>query len=325
MIIHPDLRALRSDDAPQRQAQAALIRAMDEWRAGPQAAAVLAGLEAFDGGAPLDACPSLAALFEPAGDPASTFARTLVDAMAGELGEAPLGHVPLRHFTDGTHSTLLLARAGRVTLSLVAIDGEGFARRPAPATVDFGPSDVWERVLAGSARAEIVACDGPGQDRMALDRHAVALRAGTVVRRAARRQALLMREVGGVLVLLRLQRRENPAGVTREYRLSDGALVHQAAGDPRDSRLELIMALLGRMERADAAPHMADVARGAGSAALRWQALRECLALDTSTGFRALCAIAERPGDPLAPPASALRRQLVAAHPLLAEREPCLA
>ena len=113
------------------------------------------------------------------------------------------------------------------------------------------------------------------------------------------------------------------AGVTREYRLADGRLVHQAAGNPRDSRIELMMALLGRMDRADAAPLLAGIAQEQGSDALRWQALREALALDTLAGFQALTAIARSDDDALAPAAGTLRSQLVETYPQLAGVEPC--
>ena len=88
-----------------------------------------------------------------------------------------------------------------------------------------------------------------------------------------------------------------------------------------------MLALLGRMRRAEAAPTMAAMAREAGPDGLRWQALREALALDTAEGFRALCHVARASDDPLAMPAGALRAQLVEAHPelLALEKQPCRA
>ena len=109
----------------------------------------------------------------------------------------------------------------------------------------------------------------------------------------------------------------------REYALADGSLVHQAASDPEDSRTELMMALLGRMNRADAAPSIAGIARGEGSAALRWQALRECLALDTRSGFEALDAVARDADDPLCSAAAALRARLIETYPQLREAAEC--
>jgi hypothetical protein len=78
-----------------------------------------------------------------------------------------------------------------------------------------------------------------------------------------------------------------------------------------------MLALLGRMRRAETAPVMAAIAREPGDASLRWQALRECLALDTAAGLAALSYLARTGDDPLAPPAGALRAQLIETHPEL--------
>lgn len=323
MHIHPDLRALRSDDTPQRDAQDALIRVVGAWRKQPRMAELLADLDAFATCRSLAECTTLAALFDEESGSAAALAHEFVQVTAESLERQPLGHVPLRHFTDGTVSTLLLARSGNVTLSLIAIDGDGLAARPAPVTADFSPSEVWERVLSGSASAELVERRSATREGAVLNRRAIALAPGKVVCRSAERQALLLRAVDGCLVSLRLQRRRSDAGPTREYRLDDGKLVHQAAGNPRDSRIELMMALLGRMERKDAAPQLSAIAQEEGSSALRWQALRECLALDTLAGFTALTAIARNETDELAAAAGALRSQLIEAHPQLAEVAAC--
>ena len=78
------------------------------------------------------------------------------------------------------------------------------------------------------------------------------------------------------------------------------------------------------MGRTDAAPLLAAMAEEDGGQSLRWQALRECLGLDSGAGYAALCRIAARPGDPLAAPAQALGQQLLAIHPQLAKATPCL-
>lgn len=322
MIVHPELRALRGDDTPQRDAQGRLIAAADAWRARPDVAAVLSALDDFAAGGGLDGHPALSRLFD-AGDAPRDLVDGFVMMMAGKLRADPLGHVPLRHFTDGVLSTLILARAGNATLALVALDGDGLATRPPPSTVDFNPNESWERVLAGTARAELIDRAHADDRRATLIRRTVELAPGTVIARDGERRSLHVLDVDGCLVTLRLQRRRARAGVTREYRLDDGALAHQAAANPRDSRLELMIALLGRMGRVDAAPLIADIAGAQGSAGLRWQALRECLALDTLAGFRALCAIADNDADPIAAPAQGLRAQLLDSYPQLAEMRPC--
>ena len=83
----------------------------------------------------------------------------------------------------------------------------------------------------------------------------------------------------------------------------------------------MMAALLGRMGRADAAPVLAELALQQGEDSLRWQALRECLALDTAQGFAALLSLARNADDPLCAEAGALRVQLVEAHPQLLQLE----
>ena len=139
-------------------------------------------------------------------------------------------------------------------------------------------------------------------------------------------EALQVLAIERRLVAVRLHRFASMPEPTREYRLSDGALLRQSAGHVRASRQEVMLALLGRMRRADAVPVMGAIAREPGDASLRWQALRECLALDTAEGFAALQTIAAAGDDPLSEQAAALRAQLIEAHPVLRalEQQTCL-
>ncbi len=330
MQLRAEIAALRRDDTPQRRAQAALMVAMDRWRAEPQPAAVHTELEAFEQGADIAQCPALAALFTPGNPAGQSLVAGLVAAMIGELSADPLGHVPMRHSTDGTTSTLLVAKAGLATLTLVAIDGVGLARAPAPVAISYAPGEAWEQVLAGGARAEMVTCHtgaGPVEKADArLEREPLTLRAGICLARDCRREALLLHGVEGRLVTLRLHRPHTPQhggnDPVREYALDSGKLLHRAAGTPAESRYELMISLLGRMGRADAAPLLASMALGPDSPGLRWQAMCECLGLDTATGFRALSSLSRRADDPLATPAAALRAQLLESWPQLAVLEP---
>jgi hypothetical protein len=319
MIIHPELRALRADDGPQRAAQDAMVERVSVWREQPGVMALLDAVKAFASGGWEQSPDVLTRLFGEDDAPARDLASDLVRVVTGALADNPLGHVPFRHFSDDTLATLQLAKAGDTALSLVAIDGAGLAKRAAATTADFSPSEVWERVLAGEARAVVIDRGVTGPDRAELAVSHRTLRPGSLIVRDARSRHVRLDRVEGCLVSLRLQRRLPHGGPTREYALADGKLVHQAAGNPQDSRTELMMALLGRMGRTDAAPHLAGIACEAGSTALRWQALRECLSLDTAAGFGALSEVAQRPGDELAAAAGALRSQLIEAYPQLRE------
>lgn len=322
MIVRPELQALRGNDAPQRQAQAAVRDVYEAWRTGPGGQAE-AELARFADGAALDDLPLLSALFAEGDGAADRFVGDLLARLLARLAADPLTQSPLRFSSDDAVTTLVLARQGAAILTLHLFNGQALEGRPAPRSVSFPPAETFEKILRGSGEALRVILQPGGDGRVSLAQVPVTFAAGEVTHRLGRREARVLRRIDGAMVSLRLQRRASAGEVVREFALADGTLLHQAAGSPRDSRLELAAALLGRMGRRDAAPLLAAMAEEQGSAALRWQALRECLALDSAAGFTALCRIARAPADPLAAPAGALRAQLLEAHPELSGVCPC--
>ncbi|USA38378.1 hypothetical protein [Pelagerythrobacter marinus] len=317
MRIDPAIAALRGDPAAGRPAQAAIERALAAWRREPAVAAACAELAAYGEGGALARYPALAALVE-AREAANAFVDPLLARVAGVLRRHPLAQLPFRHQAGEGVALLQLARAGRATLSLIGYDPA--ATRLAPRSVCFTDSHRHEICLAGRGRAQRVTLAAPTRGGAGLALADVALAPGTRMDFAGARATKIVRQVQRSVVLLRLTRVARVPGESREYRLSDGALLHRAAGTARESRRELALALLGRMARADALPLMLDAARS-GSDSARWQALRECLALDSGAGFSALARIARDPADPLAGPAAALRDDLLARHPVLAAAE----
>jgi len=319
VITRPEIAALQADPGLQACAQTGLATALAAWQREDAAAAVLADFARYAAHEPLQALPALAALFGDSVDPASRLVAPLIAGFCNTLDRQPFGIVPLRHFTDGVTSSLLLAREGEALLTLVAIDGAGLAARPAPTAVCFGHAEEWEVVIAGVGHGRLV--ERRGEQIIA---HPIALAPGLALGREAAREALIFDQIDGALLVLRLQRHEQSTLPKREFALSDGRLLRQASASNRESRLEMAVALLGRMGRADAAPQLAEIARDESHGdALRWQALRECLSLDTATGFWTLTAIARAGADPLAVPAGALRAQLLETYPQLAEVELC--
>lgn len=327
-----ELRAMLADPAALRRAQDRHTAAFAAWQAHPAAAPVLTDFAAYGAGAPLAALPALAGLF--AQSASADFIGALLAHMLPALAAAPMGQVPLRHAAARGHAALLLAREGDAALNLVAFDGAVLARAPRAPTVAFAPGEEWDAVVAGTGTARLIRrISGPSGTRLCCDD--VELAPGTALGRDGEREALVVDVAlpgGGRsgppqgLVMLRLQRRAPGTIPTREYDLASGELVHQADATPRESRHNVAIALLGAMRRTAAAPTLAEIAleveRGE---AVRWNALRECLGLDTAAGFRTLCTIARAPHDPLAHVAGALRAQLVEQHPVLAEIDPCLA
>ncbi|MEP6867709.1 MAG: hypothetical protein ABJA20_04270 [Novosphingobium sp.] len=314
-----DIAALKADPGRQSRAQQGLVAALADWQAKPGVAQVLSGFARYAAGAPLAEVADLGALFGGNARASLALVAPLVSAFAAALKEQPLGVVPLRHFTDGVLSSLMLAHEGEAMLTLVAIDGSGLAARPAPTSVGFAPADEWEIVLAGRGSGRLIERRGE-----VLTTHELELAPGLALGREAEREALIFDQIDGALLLLRLQRRRDLMLPKREFALDDGRLLHQASASPRESRHEIAVALLGKMKRADAGPLLAEIARDESHGdSLRWQALRECLGLDTRTGFWTLSAIARAGADPLSVPAGALRAQLLEAYPALAEVKLC--
>lgn len=309
MRIVPAIEDMRRDRGLQRRAQSAMIAASDDWCARPEVASLLAGLRHYGEGAPLSRCETLAAAFTP-GQSALLFATAFARHFLRELAANRFGQLPFRHGFDGTVSTLLLARSGRAQLIL-------HAREPGEwehATVGFSHAKRHEAVLAGYGEGRIVRRD-PASGEFRFE--PIALEPGCRLALDLSREALQVQGVDRRLVTLRLHRFAAAPEPSRDYRLADGAMLSQSAGDIRASRQEMMLALLGRMGRVEAAAEMAALACEPGDDSLRWQALRECLALDTAEGFRTLGAVARAAADPLAGPAGALRAQLVEAHPQL--------
>ncbi|WP_338243808.1 hypothetical protein [Aurantiacibacter hainanensis] len=316
MQVHPDIAALRSDRAPQRQAQAAMLRARDAWAAEPGASEMQAELEAYGRGASLEDCPVLESVFTETGE-----TERLIGLMSAHycraIGENPIGHPPFRNGFDGTSTSLLLAQSGRAQLMLQAREP---GRTDNPSHV-FSDATRFDAVLAGEAEARIVRIVDHAGDAASFSEERLSLRPGHRLAFDLGSEALAIDRVEGRFVVLRLMRASADPRPGREYDAATGRLLQQSAGKIATSRQEAIIALLGRMGRDDAAPHIAAVALKEGDTSLRWQALREALALDTATGFLALGRVARRSDDPLSAPAGALRAQLLETYPQLAQVE----
>lgn len=328
MLIRSSLQALRESDLAQRQGQAAMRTQRTAWQESGQGRTARLELAAFANGCALEDLPLLSLLFAPGDEGARAaqhYVREQLDPLVTVLGEQPLAQAPLAFAHDSAGATVVLARHGTTVLSLHVIDGDLLAARGRPQSIGLIPAETVERVMAGTATGEIARTDGPLGDSIQLQMRPCAMKPGDVNQRMGLEEVLILKDVAASLAMLRLQRRTSTLEVVREYRLSDGQLIHQAAGNPNASRLELAASLLGRMGRTDAAPLLSAIAEEEASEALRWQALRECIALDTATGFAALCRIARREIDPLAAAAGALRAQLLETYPQLLEADPCRA
>ncbi|UVI38452.1 hypothetical protein [Qipengyuania spongiae] len=326
MRIDPILSSLRRDAGPQRRAQRVLEAVRAEWKADRGVSEVLAQFVDYGAGRPLADCPTLAAVACDCGR-ASAFLAPLINGLVAELSRHPIGHVPFRHQYASGISVLLLGESGRATLSLVTYQNELLSGRSPAQSVCFTGGERYECYLAGSAEACIVEACGETDQGARLVERQLGLDAGETLALDGARVTKLVTRVPQRLVMLRLSRVPERPPPAREYRLADGRLIHRASGSRRESREEMMIALLGRMGRTDAGEVFANLAGSAGSEHLRWEALRQCLSLGTAEGFAALSRLAADRDNVLAAPAAALRSRLASIHPELAclETGPCRA
>lgn len=224
MDISPPIAALQADPAEQVHAQHGLTAALASWRESAGVRRVLAGFARYAKGAPLADQRELAGLFGGDEDAARDLVAPLLSGFAKALVQQPLGVVPVRHFTDGVMSVLMLAREGDSLLTLTAIDGAGLAARPEPKSACFSPSDEWEVVLSGTGKARLVERCG---ERIAT--HGLDLAPGLSLGRDGAREALIFDAADGVVLLLRLQRRLDSSQPRLEISLEDGKVLHRAS------------------------------------------------------------------------------------------------
>lgn len=309
------LAALRRDPALQRRAQTALEQAKHSWASGD--AVMLRGdLKRYGAGGMWEPGSALGRCLVDAGQ-ARDMVRALVGPMGTALREYPLGHIPLRHqYQDGI-GILLLGQTGRATMSLLVYED---SPRPPIRSVSFSDTECREIVLAGAARGRMFAIGEAQAECAQINSATHRWSTGACVHYRGPDQAKIVDAVDGRMVVLRISRDAARPVPAREYRLSDGALLHRASGSRQESRQDMALALLHAMGRGDAAPVMAEMALEP-DLAVRWQALRHGLALDTQAGFHALCHIADNRADPLAEQARDLKANLLAVYPQLSNLE----
>lgn len=306
MQVHPDIARLRSDGALQPRTDAAL----EQWRNTPHAIAAMESLAQFHQGAALEDVPFLARLVrEHAAGQA--FAEALITPFLAALQAEPLAQLPLGHSSGPGMARLRVATHGRASLTLLAIAQRA---RSAPVSVLFEDCAAHEIVLAGSGEALV-----HRREAKRLVTEAQACTAGTQFERKGPGTARQIIAVARPLLLLQLTLESEHPQPSQEIALADGALLKVISASKASGQQMMALGVLGALEDHAALRPMARLAKDvAADRDVRWEALRQCLALDAGQGLVVLAALAADPGDVLQAPAAALQRRLLAAHPDLA-------
>ena len=314
MRMSDQLVALRDDPARQEAVKSAAMSMRNAWAARPRVQALTAALAKYARGAAIEACEELAELVS-VQDIARSFVEEWIGQVVALLEEHPLARHEFESRSGGGVSSVTLANAGRSRLDLIVSCAKDEDCDQQSRALQFASVERNEICLSGSAEILVGRLE---RDRLEIERRR--LFAGDRLEFAADTMAKSVLSCSPGFAVLRLSRNSTDPSPTRDIRVSDGALLHQSSGDMSHSRSEIAMALLARMRRRDAVPAMMALAER-GSDHLRWEAVRNCLALDVRQGFQVLAGIAASADDPLCAPAGALRAQLIEHHPQLLELE----
>ncbi|WP_164117775.1 hypothetical protein [Sphingorhabdus sp. Alg239-R122] len=233
----------------------------------------------------------------------SGWALRWLDFFTAAQQERPFLQPAFQHFTNGILHSVVIADTSHATLSLAALDGAALqqAKRATDGSADivgFTPSTVYMKILCGSGEAEFYR-------KAELDSGATTCAAsacekvqpGKLVVIDGISESVRFARAHGHILMLRILLKPLNARPRQEFDAATGRLVFQASGDDRETRMQMMLALLRTMERSDAAPVMAMLSRR-GSAYMRWQAVRETIATDTRTGVNELRHMAEQDDVP---------------------------
>jgi hypothetical protein len=315
--IDHQIAVLRSDAALQRCTQAPMSAAKEAWVASPVVAPLLAEIRHFGEGAALGQLQLLQRIMHD-----YSYAQKIVGDWTGRLCDAlyqnALGQVPFQHAYSDGFAAIRLAGSGRAALSLIVY--EPVDKEIAHTSASFADREQVELAMSGDGKVNIHRLCGEksGETKQASVRsEKIALKVGMTVDSSGPHLARQICDAGSSLVLLQLTREAAMPQPSREIRLSDGALIHQSCGHKRSSQFEMAAAVLGAMQREDAAGVLTEMALDKGPDNLRWECLRQSLTLDASRGFEALTQIAQSTHDELAIPAVTLRDHLQGAYPVL--------
>ncbi|MEM6477014.1 MAG: hypothetical protein AAF687_12690 [Pseudomonadota bacterium] len=311
MRIHPAIRVLRGDRAAQRSVQEPVLKALAQWHSSGPVARLVEALANYAAGAPLSECSPLSELMQDS-ELAGGFVRDWSGLFVGALSSGPLGEVPFQSRLIGGVGTVSLLRSGRATLALTAMPrGE---RLDDANTVVIADRECHEILIEGRASGAVFRSDGQ-EDRLHWAK--AAWRRGDQIALGPR-SARLITNVEQTVLLLQLSRTAQHPKAAREFDRVTGQFQRSASGDKLASRKVMALGVLGALEHWEALSVMGDVARDTSlDDDLRWEAVRQVLALDPASGMQLLDGLAQRGEDALARPAERLRGQLLRAYPQL--------
>ncbi len=293
------------------QSAKALRNAREAWLARPQTAAVFDQVASYAAGAKISACPALEALMCNRGE-ARAFIETLVLPIINALKVHPFGEPAFRFRVSSGLARIELVRRARATLSLAVY--EPLAQAIEPASAFFSDREVHEIVIEGEASGLRHHYAGEG----VISSIGQTWRAGDRISLVDQVHARQVLRVERAFVLLELAREPARPAPAREVDLETGRTTRLASGDKSASQAIMALSVLGALGDSGAPDAMENIAlRHDEAEDVRWEAVRQALALEPARGLAILAKLAAQAADPLAQPARSLRASLLREQPEL--------
>lgn len=207
------------------------------------------------------------------------------------LREDPFFAPPFRHSRDGLRTGMVLFEGPVASITATILSADAAARAVAPpGVVAPGRLSLTRYVRAGGAVVERWQVGRPANPFIAAQaapaRPLPPLRPedGGVLRHDGREEAHRLAGMTRDVVMVTVTLRPGAVPLMREYARDDGRLLRAAALDDRPSRATMLLRLLREQGRHDAGACFEAASRDPAFF-LRWEAMREWLALDVAAAL----------------------------------------
>lgn len=304
MQVYPDIAALRDDSVRQRRTVAAMQRHLSAWRSKRDVNRLMSELKKYGDGAELGQCECLVGLVQDRAI-ARSFIEDWIASLIASARTEPFLEPQFAHHASNASTSMRLMRAGGTCLDIVAFESGGSDTRRHGA-VTFIDSESHDLVLRGSLKGRWCRLQRTGGEQTLEVSHMEIAEGAILISNTE----TTWQPIGanGSALVLRLSRQPALPSPTRTYSIEDGTLLRIADGGKAASERLMAVSILGAIGDDCALERLRHVAADRKEEPhIRWEAIRQTLALDARSG-EALLIELDRDDDPLSHPARSFLR-----------------
>lgn len=219
--------------------------------------------------------------------------EAMVAGPLAKLADDPLFAAPFRCSRDPLRTGAVLYDGPVASISATVVSASAGVPKPAVSVVAPGRLCLTRYIRAGNTWVERWWAGRPDEPFLAADAaparaiEPLRIEDGQILRHDGRESAHRLTGFSRDVIMVTLMLRTHHVPLVREYAVADGRLIRAAMLDDRPARAAMLLRLLREQERADA-PDVFDGATRDPTFFLRWEAMREWLALDALAALHRL-------------------------------------